>query len=407
MKIISLLFLFLSMSAFANEARLKAWNIHNRLTGVPPEPNSNVLNEMEAAINATPGVGGLENAAQVAIQNDYFYNLLLKNWLKPLSNREKSKRVPLNDFVATIIGAIRDSDQNNKPFSRILHDDLVYVGPAMGNTNFNFRRTSNNHYQEIENRRLSLKDVLVEKMQSQNNNTENDVEGNRLDNQNVLVDNVNGAAGVFTLRQSGMAFYSAGTNRRVTRYAFMNFLCHDFEDLHDTTVPDFRVRKDVERNPGGDARTFKNTCVGCHAGQDALGGAFAYYDWVSNNRLRFQPGNVQSKMNKLPAFSGGYQTVDDSWINLWAYGQNSVLGWRGDQSGNGAAQLGQMLSRSRAFSVCMAKKVYKLVCIKPPGDEDTQFIDQMADELENNDSYNMKNLFVKTVAKCIEDKYEN
>lgn len=396
------------MSAFANEQRLKAWNIYNRLNGVPPTPGSNTLNQMENAINQTPGIGGLENAASIAIQSDYFYNLVLKNWLKPLSNVERSKRVPLNDFVATIIGAIRDSDQPGKPFSRILYDDLVYVGPAMGNENFNFRRNSNSHYAAIEDNRLNLQTALQEKKQSENNNTETNVtNNNRMDNQNVLVNGINGAAGVFTLRQAGLAFYSAGTNRRVTRYAFMNFMCHDFEDLHDTTVPDFRVRRDVERNPGGDARTFKNTCVGCHAGQDALGGAFAYYEWVSNNRLRFQPGNVQQKMNKLPAFDEGHVTTDDSWINLWAFGQNASLGWRGSVDGNGPAEFGQMLSKSRAFSVCMAKKVFKLVCIKSPGDEDNAFIEQMADELENNDSYNMKNLFIKTVAKCVEDRYED
>ena len=70
-------------------------------------------------------------------------------------------------------------------------------------------------------------------------------------------------------------------------------------------------------------------------------------------------------------------------------------------------KFGQMLSKSRAFSVCMAKKVFKLVCIKSPGDEDNAFIEIMADELENNDNYNMKNLFIKTVAKCVEDRYED
>lgn len=403
-----LVLLILCSNSFASEARLKAWTIHNRIAGVPPIPNSTTLEDMENAINANPGRVGLENAAQIALQNKYFYNLVLKNWLKPLSNQERSKRIPLNDYVATIIGAIRDSDQPNKPFKRVLYEDLVYVGPSMGNQNFNFSRRNNNHYSEVEKRNLDLRNVLVERQQSQNIDTENNIENQNLrDETNMIVNGANGAAGVFTLRQAGEAYYSAGTNRRVTRYAFMNFLCHDFEDLHDTTVPDFRVRKDVERNPGGDARTFKNSCVGCHAGQDAIGGAWAYYDWVGNNRLRFTPNQVVSKMNRNPAFADGYQTVDDSWINTWAYGQNAALGWRGATSGNGPASIGQHFAESRAFAVCMAKKVYKLVCIKPPGSEDETFINDMADQLEANDSYNMKNLFVKTVAKCVEDKYED
>lgn len=404
-KILFLLFVTATTS-YATESRLKAWEIHNRLTGVPPAQNSTTLNDMESAINANPGLVGLENAAQIAIQNRYFYDLVLKNWFKPMSNREKAKNVPLNDMVATLIGAVRDSDLNGKPFIRALYDDLVYVGPSMGNQNFNFRRNSNAHYQEMENRRLSMKDVLVEKMQSVVIQTENSIQdNNRRDVVNILAGGRNGSAGIFSSRAAGEAYFSAGTNRRQTRYAFMNFLCKDFEDVHDTIVPDFRVRRDVARDPGGDSRTYKNSCVGCHAGQDALGGAWAHYDF-SGGRTRYTSG-VQSKMNRDPLFDDGFVTTNDSWMNLWATGQNAALGWRGPQSGNGASELGQMLSKSRAFSLCMAKKVYKLVCIKSPGEEDDQFIDSMADELEQNDQYNMKNLFVKTTAKCIKDKHEN
>jgi hypothetical protein len=393
-------------SVYANEARLKAWEIHNRLTGVPPMPGSVTLGEMENAINANSGIVGLENAAKIAIQSRYFYDVLLKNWIKPMTNREKSKNVPLNDFVTTVIGAIRDSDQVGKPFSRILYGDLVYVGPSMGDQNFNFRRNSNSHFEEIENRRLSLKDVLVERMQSQVNNTENSIaDENRNDVVNLMAGDRNGAAGILSSRAAGEAYFSAGTNRRATRYMFMNFLCRDFEDMHDTTTPDFRVRKDVPRDPGGDSRTYKNSCVGCHAGQDALGGAFAHYEWRSG-RVQYTSG-VQGKLNRDPLFDAGHTTTDDSWINLWNTGQNASLGWKGVQQGNGASELGRMVSKSRAFSVCMAKKVYKLVCIKSPGEDDQQFIDSMAQQLEQNDKYDMKNLFVKTTAKCIEDKHED
>lgn len=401
-----ILLILLSSSAMATESRLKAWDIHNRLTGVPPVPGSATLNQMESQINQFPGDRGLEEAAKIAIESRYFYDVQLKNWLKPFSNRERAKAVDLNDMVATLIGAIRDSDQPGKPFTRALYDDLVYVGPSMGNQNFNFRRTSNDHFRELERRNLSLKDNLVERRQSEVIQTENNIQdNNRRDEVNVLAGGRNGSAGVFSSRAGAEAFYSAGTNRRMTRYAFMNFMCKDFEDLHDTATPDYRVRRDVPRNPGGDSRIYKNTCVGCHAGQDALGGAFAHYDF-RGNRLRYDNG-VNSKMNHEPEFPAGYVTTDDSWVNLWANGQNSNLGFRGPQSGNGAREFGMMLGKSRAFSVCMSKKVFKLVCVKSPGDDDESFIDQMADELENNDQYNMKNLFVKTVAKCVGDKHED
>jgi hypothetical protein len=401
MKIV-FIFILVSLSLFANEARLKAWSIHNRIAGVPP--SSTVLNQMENAINQSGGsVVGLENAAYIAIQNKHFYNVKLKNWLKPLSNEERSKSVDLNDFVATVIGAIRDSDNPNKPFSRILYDDLIYVGPSFGDENDNFSRSNNNHYREIESRNLDLRNVLVERMQSQNIDTENNIENNnRRDQTNVVVNGINGAAGVLTTRAYGESFYQAGTNRSVTRHTFMNFMCKDFEDLHDTTIPDFRVRRDVERAPGGDSRTYKNTCVGCHAGQDAIGGAFAYWDF-SNNRLRFTPGNVVDKMNHNALYGNGFVTTDDSWINLWSQGQNANLGWRGEVSGNGVKEFGQMLARSRQFARCMSMKVFKLVCIRPPIEEDMAFIELMADELENNDSYNVKQLFARTVAHCVED----
>lgn len=406
MKYLILLSLLLSNLVFANEARLKAWEIHNRLTGVPPSPNSTVLTQMESRINQFAGTRGLEEAAKIAIESEHFYSLTLKNWFKPMSNQERAKNVPLNDVVATLIGAVRDSDQPGKPFTRALTGDLVYVGPATGDENNNFQRDTNRHYETLENRKTNLKTSLVEKMQSQIIQTESNItNNNNNDFVNIMAGGRNGAAGIFSLRAWGEAFYTAGTNRRSTRYAFMNFMCKDFEDLHDTTVPDFRVRKDVPRDPGGESKTYKNSCVGCHAGQDALGGAFAHYDY-SGNRLRYNSG-VSAKMNRDPVFPDGHQTTDDSWINLWAQGQNSALGFRGPQSGNGASEFGAMLTKSRAFSICMSKKVFKLVCIKSPGEEDGPFIEQMADELEQNDQYNMKNLFVKTVAKCIEDKHEN
>jgi len=401
-----LLLLLLSTSVMATEARLKAWDIHNRLTGVPPTPGSNTISMMESQINQIPGDRGLEEAAKIAIESRYFYDVQLKNWFKPFSNAGRAKAVDLNDMVATLIGAVRDSDIPGKPFTRALYDDLVYVGPSMGNQNDNFRRTSNDHYEAIESRNLSLKDILVERRQSEVIQTENNVtDNNRRDQVNILAGGRNGSAGVFSTRAAGEAYYTAGTNRRMTRYAFMNFMCKDFEDLHDTAVPDYRVRRDVPRNPGLDSRTYKNTCVGCHAGQDALGGAFAHYDF-RNGRVRYESG-VNSKMNHEPEFAAGYVTTDDSWINLWANGQNSNLGFRGPQSGNGAREFGMMLGKSRAFSVCMSKKVFKLVCVKSPEEDDEAFIDQMADELENNDQYNMKDLFVKTVAKCVGDKHEN
>jgi hypothetical protein len=182
---------------------------------------------------------------------------------------------------------------------------------------------------------------------------------------------------------------------------FMNFLCKDYEELHDITIPDNHVGRDVERNPGGDSRTYLTKCVGCHAGQDAIRGAHAYYDF-NNGATTYTAGQVVGKINRVNSFSDGKRTVDDSWVNTWAQGKNANLGWRTVTSGNGAKSLGRMLARSRAFSVCMAKKVFKQVCIKDAkSSADKAVVESLATSFEAGQAYDMKKLFVKTSAGCV------
>lgn len=363
---------FISLSVFAGP-REQAFKMHNRLTGVPPQPPT--LKLMEEHIEQ----GNPELAAEEAIKDKRFYNVVLKNWIKPWSNRERSNRVDLNDYVATVIGIIRD----DIPFDKVLYEDIIYTvsdttAPAYANNN-------NNHYTNVEGRNIDLSANLVEQVQSS-------------------FTGLAAPSGVITTRAAGEAFYTAGTNRRINRFTFINYLCKDYEDLHDITIPDYRVRRDVERNPGGDSRTYKNKCVGCHAGQDALSGAFAYYDFTGN-QLTYNPGRVVSKMNHNVYYPEGFVTTTDQWINTWATGQNAFLGWRGATSGNGVKSLNQMLARSKAFSLCMSKKVFELVCLKGPiSKADKTFTDENAQEFEKNSEYNMKQLIVRTAAKCVTDE---
>jgi hypothetical protein len=165
------------------------------------------------------------------------------------------------------------------------------------------------------------------------------------------------------------------------------------------------VRRDVERNPGGDSRTYKSKCVGCHAGQDALGGAYAYYDFVGG-KLVYTPNIVVTKMNHNVYYKDGYVTIDDSWINTWANGQNAALGWRGATQGRGVRELGEMFTRSKAFSQCMAKKVFMLVCLKEPiNTDDVTLVNSLADKFEQA-NYNMKDLIVNTSVGCIVNEDE-
>jgi len=361
----------LSMPLLAGP-REQAWKLHNRLAGIPPKQD--VLNDMSAAISQ----GDPEAAARIAMENPSFYNITLKNWIKPWSNRDQTPRVPMNDYVATILGVIRD----DSPFDKILYDDIIYIVDDA--TLPVYSNTDNNHYRNAETQNLDFMDTLVVRKQS-------DITGTP----------VAGIAGVTTTRNAGENYFSAGTNRRVNRFIFMNYLCKDYEDLHDITIPDFRVARDVERNPGGDSRTYKNRCVGCHAGQDGLRGAYAYYNFTGG-RLAYTPGQVQGKMNQNNYFPQGFVTTNDEWINLWATGQNASVGWRGATSGTGAQSIGMMFAKSKAFSQCMARKVFKLVCMKDAVNaDDVSKITALATEFESNNKYSMKDLIAKTSVGCV------
>ncbi len=53
-----------------------------------------------------------------------FYNVTVRNFAQPMSNKPQSLFVPLNDYTATIIGMVRD----NVPFNTVLSADLIYIG---------------------------------------------------------------------------------------------------------------------------------------------------------------------------------------------------------------------------------------------------------------------------------------
>lgn len=350
----------------------QSYKIYTRINSVPPKKT-----EINAMVNML-SQGNKRGAIEYALESKHFYNLRLKNWVKSWTNEEQTNRVPLNDYTATVIGFVRDGIS----FKRILSSDIIYTGrdglegvPAYSTEN-------NDHYDELEKRNYDLKANLVSRNQSS-------------------LTGIMDTAGVMTTRAAGAAFLVDGTNRAMTRYTFMNFLCKDFEELHDTNIPDFRVRRDVDRAPGGDSRTFKNKCVGCHAGQDALGGAFAYFDFV-DGKVTYTPGTVSEKINRNNLFSPGHIVRDDSWMNLWAFGQNSSMGWRGSTTGTGARSLGQLLADSKQFSKCMVQRSYKLICLNEFDSKyQSEDLDALSTKFENEYQYNMKELFTEVATLCL------
>jgi hypothetical protein len=357
-------------------SREQAKRLHDRLAGTPP--TAAVLDAMAADIAAGKAI----DAAFRAMESTAFYNVTLKNFATPWTNREQTVFAPLNDYTATVIGMVRD----DVPFNTLLSADLVYVGgPGAGVPAY--AATGNEHYEQLEARGADLKQVLVASTQSALTGLPPQA-----------------TAGVMTTRAAAQAFFIDGTNRAMFRFTAMNHLCRDLEQLHDTSRPPDRIRQDVSRSPGGDSRIFLNNCIGCHNGMDPIVQAFAFYDFDETvNRLVYTEGVVQPKyFVNADNFRPGYVTQDDRWDNYWRAGPNAVLGWgAGPGSGRGAKSLGEELAGSEAFARCQVEKVFRTVCLRPPGNaSDRQRVDAMVVSFRGN-GYRMKRVFAETAVHCM------
>ncbi len=328
--------------------REQAARMHARLTGVPP--TEAVLSAMAADIQS----GNFVGAAYIAMQNDNFYSVVLKNFAMPWTNRAQTQFAPLNDYVATVIGMVRD----DVPFNTLLSADLLYTGAAnLGLPAYS--NSGNDHYAALEasGARLSDPAVLVSHTQS-----------------SITGLPAAATAGVMTTRAAAQAFFVLGTNRAMFRFTFINHMCHDLDDVMDTAQPPDRIRQDVSRSPGGDSRVFLNNCIGCHAGMDPMAQAFAYYDFVytsdpATGALQYTAGKPAAKyFHNNTTFPSGFVTPDDSWANRWRSGPNSVLGFNSTLPGfgTGAKSLGAELANSTAFAQCQVTKVFNAVCLRPP-----------------------------------------
>lgn len=379
----------------------QAKRMHDRLAGVPPtEP---VLLQMKAELDA----GNAMAAAEIAMENDGFYNETIKNWAAPWTNRDQNVFVPLNDYTATVIGFVRDE----LDFRQLLYADILYVGEGISPA---YSNSDNSHYQTMEDDGVSLKDTLDRKLQSEITGLPSDA-----------------TSGVITSRAGARAFLIAGTNRAAFRFTLMNHMCMDLEQVHDITrVPD-RIRQDVSRSPGGDARVFLNGCMGCHAGMDPMAQALAYYNYEydpendltgENGQLVYnQEGDineetgtrVQAKYHINSAtFPYGFVTPDDRWDNYWREGINKSLGWDASLpgGGNGAKTMMMEMAHSQAFAQCQVKKVFKAVCLRDPDADygiegaegnlnDQATLNTWVTDFANN-GYNIKRVFAQAADYC-------
>jgi hypothetical protein len=369
--------------------REQAKRIHDRLAGVPP--SGEVLQSMQNAIEssdpacAAHGVTGATCAAYIAMDNRYFYNVTLKNFAAPWTNRDQSVFVPLNDYIATVIGMVRDDED----FSTLLSADIAYRGRP-GIVQNEPARNNNLHFQQLEEDNVDL------------SNTTNFIQ--------VAQSSITGipspaTAGVMTSRAASEAFFVAGTNRAMFRFTLLNHMCYDMEQMLDTKLPPDWIRQDVSRSPGGDSRLFLNNCIGCHSGMDPLAGAYAYYNYnETSEELEYTPGSVHPKYyNNDLNFPQGFRTVDDSWENRWRAGQNAYLGFDSglEGSGNGAKSLGVELGRSQAFASCQVRKVFRNVCLRDPENlADRNAVATITNTFRST-GYRMKQVFADAAVHCM------
>src|SRR5690606_32141088 len=150
------------------------------------------------------------------------------------------------------------------------------------------------------------------------------------------------------------------------------------DQVANSSLPDNRIGRDVSRAPGGDPATFQVTCKSCHASMDGQRGAFAYIEFdqdqvkhgqINGGNLFDNTTRVAQKINRLGVgnFTQGFVAVNDEWVNYAVTPElMDLYGWR-DASGNrvssvvmgrGLNAYGRMISRSEAFSSCMAQNVF-------------------------------------------------
>jgi hypothetical protein len=412
-------------------AKEQAQRLFDRLNGYPISVSDPRLAQMTSKIAS----GDLLGAAEIATNEDGFYNITLKKWGATMSNRSEvaifqdpdRAMTPffgsLSDFNATIIGAVRD----NLDARLLLTGDFIYKAdssidkpgaatpPFATNlaamTSIHSDQTlffTNHHYIYLEQANVNLRAHLVQTRQKVMTNV---YDGYGENPPPALIDNPD-TAGLLTSRAFMYSHLMDGTNRRFIEFAFREFTCRPISQWADAQVSDVYVRRDVDRAPGGNINLFKTRCLACHGPMDGMAGATAHFDFYKpgsgfyvqggfpiyatskvNNGYRADVNGVFLKMNQNATnFPSGHMVIDDSWVNQATHHQNTSFGWKGPLSGNGVHSLGVMLANSDAFPQCMAKRVFTEVCRRPPDTSESTTIKALGDQFVS-DGYNLRILF--------------
>ncbi|CAN5477941.1 hypothetical protein BH10BDE1_BH10BDE1_24210 [soil metagenome] len=371
--------------------RLRARRLFEAITAVrTPIDDARVI-QMEALLKA----GNSRGAVQIATADPLFLDIQIRDLGKMMSTRDESHRAPMSDFVATLIGVVRDSDTTSA--KQLLTGNFYYkVDPTIATAN-TIRSVemadiiqSNNHYADLTAKNLSPSAVLVKQSPQ------------RILQGGAAIDHPD-AAGLITTRDFTEAHMIAGTNRRMVEFSMRQFMCVKMADWADANGSDERVGQDVTRQPGGSTNTYLTTCKSCHSGMDGFRGAFAFFDFTNNAQTIGT--NVVNKMTRnATEYPQGYKIFDNSIINNAILPKNAdQFGWRSSNTGMGVAAFGKTLADSRGFSRCMVRRAFTTVCRRPPLVSEESLVRSLADQFET-DGYHMRRMFenVAVQQQCVQ-----
>ena len=331
----------------AADSRTQAKRMHDRLAGVPP--TATVLDSMAADLAAGRGI----DAAYKAMEHRAFYDVTLKNFAMPWTNRDQTVFAPLNDYVATVIGMVRD----DVPFNLLLSEDILYVGsgggvPAFSPSSNDALRGSGEQQCEPEDRA----------------DAHDAVGGDRP------------AAGC-DRRRHDLAGRSAGVLRR--RHQPGDVPLHDDEPPvpgpragagHDAPARSHTPGR--EPQPGRRQPPVPEQLHRLPRGHGSDGAGLRVLRLRRGRRAASstRPARSSRSTSTTTTPSGRVtSTPDDHWDNYWRQGRNALLGWDAalPGSGSGAKSLGQELASSDAFARCQVEKVFRNVCFRAPSDAAT------------------------------------
>jgi len=340
---IVLYFVFCNI-AHANTT-LEARKLFSRLTGKTATIHDLRIAQMANLLdNNDP-----KSAALIAINDIDYYDITLRGFASRLISIEDDPYIKLNDSISLLIGLAKDKDD----FRKYLYGDVLYVPLKSASNNEEVIPSNNFAFNNFEKSGKSIIKNIVKRSPQWNISS-----GSY---------SYTDFAGVFTTRGWARIYYEAGTNRRSVKGAMNSFLCAPIDSWKNTSLPDYRIRRDVDRLPGGNYQTFQKTCRGCHAPMDAMGGAFANLNFLSSFGGVIQLGlKPEFKYNKNDdIYPDGYITLDSSWINfLDDENYQKRFGWKEKFQGETLQEYGKMLATSKAFTKCMTQKTLKHICKK-------------------------------------------